>query len=142
MNLGIKHLSKNITPETVGIIWLTDESLNYQSPGIYEFNYLLDGIVFKSLDNKLEKIKEENNKLKTNFFLGENFGTPLFIGHVVVEGKEDIKKMYDHIKISENFLKDDSKIYIYNRSKNTANQNILKILSEKYNQIIFENLNI
>ena len=49
MSLGIKHLSQNITPDTSGIIWLTDDPLDYKTPGVYEFNYLLDGMLIKSI---------------------------------------------------------------------------------------------
>lgn len=136
MNLGIKHLSNNITPNTAGILWLTDDELNYKSPGVYEFNYLLNGILIKSLDN------QTINDQKNHFFLGNNFGKPLFLGHAVIKSKEDIKNIYEHIKISENFINENSQIYIFNKSQNTANINVLKILSEKYKNIVFENLNI
>ena len=136
MNLGIKHLSSNITPNTAGILWLTDDDLNYQTPGVFEFNYLLNGVLIKSLDNKIQ------SRQKNHFFLGDNFGKPLFIGHAVIKMKDDIKNLYEHIKISENFLNENSQIYIFNKSQNTANLNVLKLLSEKYRNIHFEILNI
>lgn len=139
MNTGIEHLSQHITPNTSGIIWLTDESLDYKSPGVYEFNYLLDGMLIKSISQNSELKKEE---LKSNFFLGDNFGTPLFIGHTVVENKDDIKIMHNHFKVASSFIQKNTTIYIFNRSKNTANFNILKELTNKYKEYKFENLNI
>lgn len=136
MKLGIKHLSNNITAETVGIIWLTDEELSYNSPGVYEFNYLLNGTLIKALE------KLDQSKQSVNYFLGENFGNPLFIGHAVIHNKDDIRNVYEHLKISTNFINENSQVYIYNRSQNTANLNVLKLLCEKYPNIIFENLNI
>lgn len=138
MNLGIKHLSQNITPNTSGILWLTDEDLDYKTPGVYEFNYLLDGILIKSISNKTDEHKHR----KSNFFLGENFGSPLFIGHVKFANKNDLELIYEHFKVAQSFLTENSTIYIYNRSKNTANVNILKELSKKLKQYNFENLNI
>lgn len=136
MNLGIKHLSQNITANTAGILWLTDEQLDFKTPGIYEFNYLLNGVLIKSIE-KIDLEKQSNN-----FFLGENFGNPLFVGHIVFKDKSDLNKLYDQLKISKDFIKEDSLIYIFNKSKNTANMNILKILNEKYKTIKFEILNI
>ncbi len=139
MNLDIKHLSGHITPTTAGIIWLTDKQLNFQSPGIYEFNYLLNGILLKTISQQ----KEEHKKpARFNFFLAENFGNPFFIGHIIVEDKDDLKKINKHFEAANSFLKEGATIYIYNKSQNTANTNVLKELSKKYPQYEFENLNI
>ena len=138
MSLGIKHLSQHITPETSGIIWLTDGDLDYQTPGVYEFNYLLDGMLIKTIT----KNATNNESNKSNFFLGENFGTPLFIGHLKVTEKSDVKIMYDQMKIAISIIKENSTIYIFNRAKNTANINILKELTNKYKNYTFKNLNI
>jgi hypothetical protein len=139
MSLGIKHLSQNITPDTSGIIWITDEDLDYKTPGVYEFNYLLDGMLIKSIT---KNSSQEQRSSKSNFFLGENFGTPLFIGHLKVKDKSDIQTMYDQMNIASPIIKEQSTIYIFNRSKNTANINILKELGKKYQNYTFKNLNI
>ncbi len=136
MTLGIQDLSKYINPETAGIIWLTDESLSYKSLGVYEFNYLLDGIIMKTLS------ESNDHKSKINFFLGKNFGSPLFIGHVVFQEKSDLKLIDSHLEMANTFLKDNDTIYIFNRSKNTANINIQKELNNKYKHYQFEILNI
>jgi hypothetical protein len=139
MNLGIKHLSQNITPDTVGIIWLTDEHLAYNTPGVYEFNYLLNGVLIKSLTQSTEESQVSQD---SNFFLSTSFGNPLFVGHVVVQSKDDIKKMYSHLEIASHLIKENSQVFIFNRSKNTANINIMKSLSEKFKELTFKNLNI
>ena len=139
MNLGIKHLSQYITPSTSGIIWITDEALDYKTPGVYEFNYLLDGMLIKTISQKNET---ESSSSKSDFFMGNNFGNPLFIAHIVVTKKDDITLMHNHLNIASSLIKKDSTVYVFNRSKNTANVNILKELSAKYKQYNFENLNI
>lgn len=136
MYKAITHLSHFITPETSGIVWLTDEALNYESPGVYEFNYLLDGLLVKAIEENAERNEQRN------FFLGENFGAPFFIGHVVVKDKSDIDVIQNHFKLANSFIKENSIIYIFNRSKNTANINILKVLSRQHKNIEFKNLNI
>lgn len=131
---SITHLSDHITPQTAGIVWLTDEPLNYDSPGVYEFNYLLDGLLVKALDENESKAKN------SNFFLGENFGSPLFIGHLVVKNKSDIDTLDDHFKLANSFIQETSTIYIFNKSQNTANLNVLEKLTKKYQPIKFKNL--
>ena len=139
MNTAIEHLSKHISSDTSGILWLTDSPLDYKTSGVYEFNYLLDGILLKRITQN--KNLEVENK-KSNFFLGQNFGRPLFISHVVINEKRDIDIMYQHIKTALPLIAENSKIHIYNRSKNTANINILKEVSQKFIGHTFQNLNI
>ena len=137
MNLGIKHLSKSITPNTTGILWLTDEPLSFKTPGVYEFNYLLNGILIESLSESANR-----DSPTQSFFLGENFESKIFIGHLVIEEKKNIQNMFALVDLAENLIHEHSQIFIFNRSKNTANVNILKELSQKYPDIVFENLNI
>ena len=136
----IDHLSHLVSPTTSGIIWLTDEDLNSKLPGVYELNYLMNGLLTKSIASKDHQSK---SKSKSNFFLAENFGNPFFLGHSVIKSKEDFKNMHNHIGLAKPlFNETDIEIYIFNRSKNTANTNILKELSHRYRDIKFENLNI
>ena len=137
-NYEIEHLSHLVSPKTSGIIWLTDNYLGPGLVGIYELNYLLDGLLTKTLSSKYEE-----RKSKSNFFLADNFGNPFFVGHSVIENKDDLNNMFKHIElIGPLFEKDAIEIFIYNRSKNTANYNVLKELSKKFKHISFKNLNI
>lgn len=139
MNTAIEHLSKHVSSDTGGIIWLTDCPLDFESPGVYEFNYLLDGILLKKIAEN--KDTEVANK-KSNFFLGQNFGRPFFISHVLIKDKKDIEIMYQHIEMANPILQENCIIHIFNRSKNTAHINILKELSHKFQKFSFQNLNI
>lgn len=134
----IEHLSHLVSPKTSGIIWLTDNFLGPGLAGIYELNYLLDGLLTKTLSSKYEE-----KKSKSNFFLADNFGNPFFVGHSVIETKSDLENMFKHIELIAPLFKEDSiEIFIYNRSKNTANYNVLKELTAKFKHISFKNLNI
>jgi hypothetical protein len=134
----IDHLSHLVSPTTSGIIWLTDDDLNSNLPGVYELNYLLNGLLTKSIAAKASQ--SESN---SNFFLAENFGNPFFLGHSVVSSKADLLNMHKHIELAQPLFNDvNIEVYIFNRSKNTANINILKELTNKYKDIQFENLNI
>jgi len=146
MNTGIDHISHLIKSNTAGIIWLTDDFLGPQLVGMYELNYLLNALVTKSISVQLD-----SHQSKSNYFLGENFGNPFFVGHSVINSKDDLKNMYKHLELSLPLFQadtaneesqEDIEIFIYNRSKNTANFNVLKELSKKYSTITFHNLNI
>jgi hypothetical protein len=136
---SIEHLSKNLSADTFGIVWLTDSTLNYDTPGVYEFNYLLDGILLKRIAQN-ETLPVEQRK--SNFFLGQSFGKPIFISHVLVEHKNDLKLSFNHLDTALPLIEEGSKIQIFNRSKNTANLNVLKEFTNKYKQLRFEILNI
>jgi hypothetical protein len=132
----IEHLSHLVTPHTSGIIWLTDDFLGPKLVGIYELNYLLNGLLTKSLSQKI------NNDSKSNFFLAQNFGNPFFVGHCVVESKDDLQNMYKHIEVAMPLFNGMMEVFIFNRSKNTANFNVLKELGLKFKTITFKNLTI
>lgn len=138
MNTDIEHLSHLVSPTTSGIIWLTDDELGPNLVGIYELNYLLNGLLTKTLSTK-----QEQGESKSNFFLAENFGNPFFVGHSVIKNKDDFKIMQKHVElILPLFEGKKIEIFIFNRSKNTANVNVLKELSHKFKEINFKNLNI
>lgn len=138
MKSNIEYLSRSITPTCSGIIWLTDEHLNQSISGLYEFNYLLDGLLTKSLLDQIEREEKQNN----NFFFSSNFGKPFFIGHSVIKGSQDLKQIHENLKLALPLIPEDSEIFILNKSKNTANINIEKELTQKYKNIKFEHLNI
>lgn len=138
MKTGIEHLSHLVSPKTSGIIWLTDDYLGPSLVGLYELNYLLDGLLTKTLSSDQEK-----SESKSNFFLAENFGNPFFVGHSVINTKDDLKNMFKHIELGKPLFEDKKiEVFIFNRSKNTANYNVLKELSNKFKEISFKNLNI
>ncbi len=134
---GIEHLSQLITPNTCGIVWLTDELLSYDTPGAYEVNYLLNGSLTRSLAEK-----DHEDKFSSNFFLSESFGKPFFVAHTVIQEKGDFKKVYEPLNVAKPFMREGSQVYILNRSKNTAHLNVLKELRAKHKNISFEHLTI
>ena len=99
MKTGIEHLSHLVSPKTSGIIWLTDDFLGPSLVGLYELNYLLDGLLTKTLSSDQEK-----SESKSNFFLAENFGNPFFVGHSVISNKDDLKNLTFSKEITENDL--------------------------------------
>lgn len=132
---GLEHFSDSIPVNTGGIIWLTDEPLDLSSPGLYEFNYLLDGMILKS-------IQYADTLKNSHFFLGESFGEPIFIAHIQVQQKDDIKKLNEHLIMAKSIIKTKNTVFIFNKAKNTANINLLKEFRKQYPDYHFEILNL
>jgi hypothetical protein len=70
----INNISPQISPESAGIIWVTDEKLSLSTPGLYEINYLFNGLIVKSIINR-----KDAAVAKDNYFISENFGNQLTI---------------------------------------------------------------
>jgi len=133
----IDHLSKLITPKTAGIIWLTDSPLKSTLTGVYEFNYLTNGLLTKSIQNT------ENEQKRSNYFLTESFGSPLFLSHQVIDKAEDLKSVYNQLDISKSIMSEERNlIYLLNKSLNSKNINVLKELIKRYAHLNFEHLNL
>jgi hypothetical protein len=119
----IGSISTQIKPNTLGIIWSTTNDLTLNSQGLYEFNYLLDGIITKSLI--------ELPAQKTSFFLGKNFGNLFFI---LQNNKEN--KIEDSFDILDSMLsQSEGEVFIY-----PPQDDLVKKLKKKYPAIEFNNL--
>lgn len=137
---GIEHLSQLIDPDTKGIIWLTDGPLEYDTPGSYEINYLLNGTLTKSIADKEEDAASKS--AKSNFFLGDNFGRRFFVVHRALTDKSDFKGVFKQLEIARPFMQEGGQVFILNKSKNTAGLNVLKELRAKVQNVTFEHLTI
>lgn len=126
---SIAYLSSAVTPNCSGIIWLTKDELNFMTPGVYEFNYLLNGQVTKSISNK-----SQNGHL----FMAQSFGRPFFVSHNLINSKNDFEKVYQHLNVASNILPDNTTVLIFNQT----DHNIEKQLSNKYQQVNFKYLNL
>jgi hypothetical protein len=133
---NIEFLSKMITPNCSGIIWLTDKELDFEMSGVYEFNYLLNGLLTKSIANE-----EETNE-KGHLFLAENFGRPFFISHNVISDKNDLANVQKHLEVASPLFSETAEVFVFNKSNKASNKNIVKDLSKKFKNIQFENLEI
>ena len=141
MSLSIERLSKIITPDTSGIIWITDSPLTTQLNGVNEFNYLTNGLLVKSIQEQ----KESNRS--NHFFITDSFGSPFFVSHLSknkdLKPKDLYQKVYNQVEIAKPILsKDDCIIYVYNKSTSTDGLDLLKELSKRYNNIKFNELSL
>ena len=134
MESKIDFLSKTITPNCAGIIWLTQEEIDFTSPGVYEFNYLLNGLITKSISNNLRS---------GHLFMAENFGRTFFIGHNIVKESSELENVYQHLNVVKNLIPQDSTVLIFNpeNKQTNKNQSLNKALAKKFENINFKYLN-
>ena len=129
-------VSKQIGPNARGIIWLTQELLSYDSPGAYEINYLLDGILAPLLDPH-----EREDKHANNFFLGESFGRPFFVVHSVVQEPRDFGKILETLELAKTCLDENSQVYLLNASNRVDTAKALDELRKTHEQVDFQAYN-
>jgi hypothetical protein len=131
---SIEKLSRLISSETSGIIWLTDEALNNDLDGIYEFNYLTNGLLTKSIQNHQDK------KDIYNFFITKNFDSPFFLSHIssAPDQKHNLRKICNQLEVAKPIIKESGCIvYVYNKSAKTDGIKLLKELSKRYTELKF-----
>lgn len=126
-----ENISNFISPNCCGIIWLTQDKVDISHPSVYELNYLLDGLLIKTLSEKT------NDNDTNHFFLSENFGRPFFIGHVV-DSSSAVKSINDHVSMIIPLVTEKSEIYILNQT--AKHQSLVKDLQKKYPQLTFKKI--
>lgn len=140
MNVNIEKISKLVTPDTSGIIWITDDFLNDKSKGVYEFNYLTNGLLTRSIQSQKDSPSE------VNFFISESFGSSFFLAHisqVKALTKDFLKKIYNQVEIAKPLLqKTDCIVYVYNKSTSTKTLSLLNELSKRYSNVNFVELEL
>ena len=115
-----RALTEVITPDYLGIIWVTKEKLN-EKPKIYkEIDYLFDGLITRSLT--------KSSPTKKSLYMGKSYGHPFFLAHFEENNSDFNKDMEETIKMVSK-LKTNSK-------------NILVISEQKFNFKRFQNFHL
>lgn len=135
MNSSIEHLSQAITPECAGIIWLTNKKLDYSMSGVYEFNYLLDGLLTKS-------IASSEQSPGPNLFIAQNFGNSFFLGHSIVTNLNELDVIKKHLTVVNSMIDENKTVLFYNDVEAFSAEEIQSNLSKKFNHIRFSELRL
>jgi hypothetical protein len=70
-----------VTPDIMGILWITPENLMEKPAPFNSFDYLLDGLLTGHYQRKKDApMVDEIDSM--NFFVTRNFDRPFFIGHI------------------------------------------------------------
>lgn len=84
---------EHVRPETSGIVWISKQCLNTESPFLVELDYLCDGVITQRIGIEADKSDP------LHVFFTSNFGKPLFIVFAYASSKsfdwKDMKKSLD-----------------------------------------------
>lgn len=128
-------LIDQVTPEIIGIFWLTSSSLDRSLTGFDQFNYLFDGLLSQFLygENVAEK--------RANIFFTDNFSKTLFLAHLKTEGASQSEISGDideQIALIQSNVQGRSKILVL---QDTTNDWAME-LQKRYVQFTFIKVNL
>jgi hypothetical protein len=115
-----KALTEVITPEFLGIIWVTKDQINKKPNLFKDIDYLFDGLITRSID--------QNPPEKKSLYMGKSYGHPFFLAHFEEDNPE--------------FNKDIEKTLQMLSGPNTKPKNILVISDRKFNFKSFKNFHL
>lgn len=73
----------------LGLIWVTKEPLSSRPPYFDAIDYLLDGML--TIHNNRSVENELQSSHSKSFFIGTNFGKPIFVSHLI-ESSDKLKE--------------------------------------------------
>lgn len=106
MKSSIQILQDEITPNTLGVFWITPTPLSKETPLIREFDYFTNG----QISNFLKAESPELKKFSKNIFIQKNFGEDSFVCHLQdisserSESLKQLKSLIDSVKTERNEL--------------------------------------
>lgn len=115
-----KALTEVITPEYLGIIWVTKDHINKRPNLFKDIDYLFDGLITRSID--------QNPPEKKALYMGKSYGHPFFLAHF----EED----------NPAFKKDIEETLQMLAGLNTNSKNILVISDRKFKFKSFKNFHL
>lgn len=74
------NIIDHVTPDIIGIFWITNSALDRKLAGFDQFNYLFDGLLSQFIYG--ENVSEK----RANLFFTKNFDQSLFLAHLKTEG--------------------------------------------------------
>ncbi len=128
-------LIDQVTPEIIGIFWLTTQPLDRSLQGFDQLNYLFDGLLSQFLfgENVVEK--------RANIFFTDNFSKTLFLAHLKIEGasKSEISGDIDEqIALIQANMQGRTKILVIQDTK----VDWMSDLTKRYDQFNFVDLKL
>ncbi len=75
-----KNLADMVTPEIIGLFWITPAPLSRELASFDQLNYLFDGLLSQMIYG------ESSSRSRANIFFTDNFNQTLFLAHLNTEG--------------------------------------------------------
>jgi hypothetical protein len=69
------RLQKNLTPDVLGVWWVTDSELTLEQPYLHELDYFFDGLLMQKL--RIRHSSREDSTL----LVGHSFDSPFYLVH-------------------------------------------------------------
>lgn len=119
-----------VKPQTSGIIWMTKNVLTRETLGVYEINYLLNGLLIQSLESGLSQQDK-------NLYFSENFGNHFFIGHINASAGSTLESIYNFFDMVKDQLENHSEILFLCEEQNKESVKIFETLEKKFHDYQF-----
>lgn len=126
MKANIQKLQDAISPEAIGIIWITKELLCSTPKPFYSLDYFLDGQL-----SQYNSRNKDNKHIRTAFFT-KNFDHKFFVFHSTDKNIDEV------FNLAKNKEKINNKIIIVDE-KDTLN---IEKLSSQYKEYSFDKISI
>jgi translation initiation factor IF-1 len=123
----------HLTPEILGVFWVTDEDLVKRPQNFETFDYLLDGLLTCYYQN----YKDNEISDGKNFFVTSSYNEQMFVGHLK-NGKTILSEIQDLMNVVKVLKSDKVKVLICNQTKDQ----IKKQVEKKYKNYEFIELDL
>ncbi len=128
-------LLDHVTPEVIGIFWLTSKPLDRALLGFDQLNYLFDGLLSQFIYG--ENITDK----RSNIFFTDNYSKTLFLAHIKTEGASPSELSGDideQIALVQSNIQGRFNILVVQDTTNDW----LKELQKRYDQFTFIKINL
>ena len=126
-----QQIQSHLTPQTLGVLWLTNGQMAFENKPFVQLDYLFDGVLTKFLnDNEMA-----NN---SSFFIGNQFGKPFFLGQSDYNDEKFESSLAGFLTLMKPKAEERQKILVINHEKSAFPVGILK----KFSNFKFEHVTI
>lgn len=130
-----KNLADMVTPEIIGLFWITAAPLSRELSSFDQLNYLFDGLLSQMIYG------ESSSKSRANIFFTDNFNQTLFLAHLNTEGssKSEISGEIDEqVALIQSNAVQRKKVLVLNSDK----VDWVSELSKRYSQFEFISISL
>jgi hypothetical protein len=128
-------LKAALTPQVLGLFWITSTNLSQFPSPFLEMDYFLDGLLTRYIQQRQNRKKQTLEE--KNFFVSESFGTPFFVAHLK-DHESVLKELEELMELIKPLAREGKrKILLLDK-----NHNHLAALEKDYRDWIFEHLEL
>ncbi len=130
------NLQNELTPETLGAFWFTNNSLAQRPKLFYHLDYFFDGLLYKHVYNGKTKKADSSSKI---LFISKSFERPIFLCHMQHSNKQDLyEEMINVFDVLKTMINSRRKVLILNGTS----KGYYKYLNLNFPNIEYKNIKI